>query len=797
MKITQFNSISQVKNAYNKDIPRFTVPKNIEDRIDIRKDDISVLKTGKSIHVSFSGRLQNPLENAETGIQFKIAGVTTHQKGSPAAHRLATDDNLVKLAESDWKVGKELDYEINSDKNVIELIDKDFGGIGNVPMPINEKLKELIAKDKENFKFELSNITGGVTSDFPIIAAKASLKYTGENSNLNEMAKEEFNNLINSSDSKISSSVEIYQPNFSPKEVLSKIFDIEGKRKGLGQVRKIKDAIDTIATEINNPKNKNILVVGHCNPDGDTIGCVLGMQAAIKGAFPERTIDMSIDDEIPNSFRNLPGFNDIKRPFNEKAYNSVKKNIELLERNKDSQAAKNQIALLNQELEKLTDESKLFDPETVEGKNPKKYDLVIMLDTPIPGRTSSSFKPYFKNADKIIYIDHHPHKPAEWEQAEFKTGLDMDKICKDKLALVVDSIPAATQLVAVIADKASLLQKTFQNSADKAKQFVAGLIAGTQTDTANYKVQAAYHASETSLPQSEKATYYPEGMSNWLSTELDSVGGGIDKKWMRENLFYELPNQTINDNVGPRDKVLEVSLKNREMNPEIGLGIVKVSYDEMKAILEDAQKIDKNVSMNDVYNGFKYSEILNALKAKPAFKKETTPPETLAAKAAQTYTSAYDDDRVVVLMTETQKQGTINKYSEIADKNLISLSIRSGGKSNAAQIIGALFGGGGHAAASGASILMKDLTFDSKLKVKINGVVEDDSKTIYDTLVKNINLSERGNISTKGKSLQKNRVELVMSDDDEGKTCSELINDITSEIRQKQKMPKKVFKKYA
>ena len=67
-------------------------------------------------------------------------------------------------------------------------------------------------------------------------------------------------------------------------------------------------------TASGDPKKKNILVLGHCSPDGDTVGCVIGMTAALKGAYPERNIDASIDDDIPNSFSKVPGVEDIKRP---------------------------------------------------------------------------------------------------------------------------------------------------------------------------------------------------------------------------------------------------------------------------------------------------------------------------------------------------------------------------------------------------------------------------------------------------------------------------------------------------
>ena len=313
------------------------------DVVSINKNTIGIERQGKNLHVSFTGNFANPVD---TGIQFKIAGVTRHQKGMGGAHAMATDDNLVKLAQSDWKDGQKLEYTYDETTKVITLKDSKYGEIGTVPTPVTEAFMNVINTDKNNFQFELTNVTGGVTSDFPIIAAKANLKYIGKDENVKANAQKAFNSMIDSKDAKVSTSVSAYQPNFSPKQVLERIFDVEGKRNGLGEVRKIKDAVDTIVKEINNPKNKNILVLGHCSPDGDTVGCVVGMTAALKGAYPDRVVDAAIDDDIPNSFSKVPGVEDIKRPFNSRAVNSVKKNIAMLEKSTNP-AAQKQIETLN------------------------------------------------------------------------------------------------------------------------------------------------------------------------------------------------------------------------------------------------------------------------------------------------------------------------------------------------------------------------------------------------------------------------------------------------------------------
>ena len=775
-------------NPITSNIVNFKQAKNVNARpninyasdvVNISKNTIGIERQGKNLHVSFTGNFSNPVD---AGVQFKIAGVTRHQKGMAGAHASATDDNLVQLAKSDWKDGQKLNYAYDEETKTLKLSDPKFGEIGTVPTPITESFMKVINTDKENFQFELTNVTGGVTSDFPIIAAKANLKYVGNDEKVKENAQNSFNALIDSKDAKVSTSVSAYQPKFSPKQVLEKIFDVEGKRNGLGEVRKIKDAVDTIVKEIQDPKNKNILVLGHCSPDGDTIGCVIGMSSALKGAYPDRHIDCAIDDDIPNSFSRVPGVDDIKRPFNQKAVNSVKKNIEMLEKSTNPLAGK-QIETLNKELARLTDKSKMFDPDTVDGKEAKKYDLVIMLDTPTQGRSSRAFKNYFENAGKTIFIDHHPLKQAEWTNSKENMGFDIGKAVQDKLALVVESVPAATQLVTVICEKAGMLSEMFKNSAENAKKFVAGIITGTQTDTCGYKNQANYHPGEAKLPQSQKANYYPEGMSNYLINELD---GDIDKKWMRENLFYELPNNPITNNLGPKDAVLKMALRGREMYPEIGLGIMKVNYAVMENILNEAKKQDAKVQMTDVYNSFKNCEVVSALKANPQFSKPNPNPVTDAEKAAETYRSPYDKDRVAVFMAQSQVEGSINKKSQIADTNMINFSFRSGGQSNAAQVLATVFGGGGHAAAAGANIAMKGLDFKSKLVVKVNGQVTNDAKTIYDAANKNVQVSENNKINFRDKAKMMNKIEIEMSQDGNGRTCSEIIRDVLGEMRKTQ-----------
>lgn len=804
MKIVPFINSSIPAVADNKKVNNYQPLKfgEIKDTFEasnpIKNDKIiDINRVGKNLHVSFTGgEFKNPIVREVPAVNFKLSGVMKHQAGT-AGGRDAVDDSVVKLAASDWKEGREFDYSINIEENekdgkiyknkVLNINDKDYGNVGTVPVTLTNKFAKLIESnpaEKDNFKFELTNVNGGVNSAFPTVGLEVAFKYVGKDENVKQQTKDLFTSLIDSDKKTVASSVSMFEEPTSPKEVLERMFDIEGQKKGLGKVRELKTAIDTIAKEINNPKNKNILVLGHCKPDGDTIGCVLGMQAAIKGAYPERNVDMAIDDDIPNNFAKLPGVDNIKRPYNGFAVYQLEKNIELLQRS-DSDAAKEQIKKLQKEETRLKNPDRTFDAGAIDGKA-KKYDLVIMLDTPVPGRTSKNFKKYFESADKTIFIDHHPHRASEWAAESKKLGLDLDKVKANNLFCVADTVPAATQIVTAIADKAGLLGKMFKNSLESAKQFVAGVSAGTLTDTCRFDKVASHDSKDYAKPVTERPTYKPEGMTKWLYNELEKVGGGIDKQWIRLNLDYELPNKRIKNAdgtfvPGPRDMVLEKSVKGRIMDADLGVGMITVSYDDMQEVFEAAQKQDKKVQFNDVYSAFKSSQALTSLKM-PGSVKEDVEGMSAKGQAYSTYKSPYDYDRLAVLITQNQKQGELNANSQIADKNTYSFSFRSSGQSNLAQVVATLFGGGGHSQAAGGGISMKDLTLETPLKVMINGKEEKDFAKVF---------AKVNDIIAKKADSSEIKIEKA---DKEGKSIPELIKSITAEMRKTQ-TPKPVVEK--
>lgn len=108
--------------------------------------------------------------------------------------------------------------------------------------------------------------------------------------------------------------------------------------------------------------------MGHCKPDGDTLGSVIAMKEALKAAYPDREIDCAVDDKIPGLFRDkMPGIEDVKRPYNAKKIETLEKNLEVLKSLK-TDTAKEQQKVLERDLSELKDPNNLFDANPLQGK---------------------------------------------------------------------------------------------------------------------------------------------------------------------------------------------------------------------------------------------------------------------------------------------------------------------------------------------------------------------------------------------------------------------------------------------
>lgn len=805
LRFANLKQASDVKTSYLK-------TKAIEDSVSFSKMDktkpaITMEKFGSSLQVSFSGQMKNPmpLETRTDAIQMKVRGVAAHQKGTPGEGPRARDNNVVKLAQSNWKDGQKLDYRFITDKRgnercelgVPELGGVKKGGIGRVPDELVPDLKDLMKGREGQFRFELSNVISGNSKGAPTIGLRVNLLHTGNDAKVKQQAQEVFTGFMDSKDTSISKQVMLYQQPTSPEQVLGRIFDIESKVNGPKAVEELKGAITAISNEINDPKNQNILIVGHCKPDGDTLGSVIGMKTAIQGAYPDKNIDCAVDDKIPGLFRDkMPGIEDVKRPYNPERIALVQDSIEKMETGEQSAATKAQVQILKNELEDLQDPSRLFDDGPLKGEDRKKYDLVIMLDIPTPKRFSGGFKDYIENSDKQIYIDHHPHKINEWIDAKETTGVDMEKIHKNNLAFVSDMVPAATQLVTIVADKAGILGNTMKNSFEEARKFVSSVITGTSTDTGSFTRTANLLPEHMEMSVKDRPNFAPEGMSKWLINEVNAnQTEKVDKKWLRDNIVFDVPDKAPitegeKGELSPRDKMLQIAVNGKHVYPDLGVGVVSVSYDDMCEVWEDSLKHDPEFTLLDVQNGFKYSEVMGALKADPTkVNAQGNPKDSpLQKQAKEMYSSPYDADKIAIMAIQDRKAGFVTENSEVADMNGIRISFRSADCSDHAELLASIFDGGGHGGASGGRIDLPGVEINSKLAVMIDGKTEYDPKKVINMARHNLDVLHDVNLTPEQKRAQMHDVKVTI-DENQGKEFHELIADFVKQIRATQPKP--------
>lgn len=785
--------------------------KIVKDSVSFSKTDnnapiITTKQVGKALQVSFGGVMKNPmpLVTQTDAIQMKVRGVAAHQKGTAGAGPRAYDDNVVKLANSQWKDGQKLEYKFTTDKtgrDKIELGVPALGGvkkgcIGRVPDELVPELKDLIKGHESQYRFELSNIISGNSKGAPTIGVRVNLLYTGHDEKMKKQTEEVFSGMMDSKDKAISKQVMLYQAPTSPEQVLGRIFDIEAETNGPKAVEELKGAIGKISDEINNPENKKILIVGHCKPDGDTLGAVIGMKTAIQGAYPDREIDCAVDDKIPGLFRDkMPGIEDVKRPYNPDRIALVEDSIAKMKAGEQSSATKAQIQILESELADLQDSSRLFDDGPLKGEDRKKYDLVILMDVPTPKRFSGGFKDYIENSEKQIYIDHHPHKINEWIDAKDVTGVDMEKIHKNNLAFVSDMVPAATQLVTIIADKAGILGSTMKNSFEEARKFVSSIITGTSTDTGSFTRTANLLPEHMNMSVKDRPNFAPEGMSKWLINEVNAnQTEKVDKKWLRDNIVFDVPDKAPvtegkKGELSPRDKMLEMAIKGKHVYPDLGVGIVSVSYDDMCEIWEDSLKHDSEFTLLDVQNGFKYSEVMSALKADPTKVNAKGNPKDspLQRQAKEMYSSKYDADKIAILAIQDKKAGFVTENSEVAEMNGIRLSFRSADCSDHAELLASIFDGGGHGGASGGRIDLPGVQIDSNLVVMIDGKPEYDTSKVLNMARHNLDVLHDVNLTPEQKREQMHEVKVAI--DDNGQQFPDLIAGLVKQIRATQPVP--------
>jgi nanoRNase/pAp phosphatase (c-di-AMP/oligoRNAs hydrolase) len=778
---------------------------------------IKFRQTAKTMHVvSFTG-LNDPTPVA---IQFKVRGVIKYQddyeqtlekskiaekSGNSGTNRLTGEKrpyakynsgqasthgfndtrakSINQLADSDWKDGKVLGFGVDPKRGQTTIVDPNFGTIGRVPDELEEKLKAIgpeynsSTKRAQNFRLELSNLIAGTTKGAKTTGVRVNLVYTGKDAAVKEKVENAFNGILN--DETCNDLVFLYQPKADPDEVLAKIFknnEINGNAKANEEAKR---AISNITDVINDPDNKNILLIGHCKPDGDTLGCILGLKNAIDYKYTDKNVDCAVDDKIPGLFRSkLPGVDDVvKRPFGKNKIVKMNQAIAQLDAI-GSKSALEKIEILKDEKEALQNPAHLI-------RRNKKYDVVVLMDVPTPKRFTDEFKEQIEGAKKVIYIDHHPHRFNEWQDAKSETGIDMAQIHKNGLAWVADAVPAATEQVAILAKKLiPNLGETKYKDLSKDKQekldaFVASTVVGMSTDTGAFTRTANLLPEHMELPAQQRPNFMPEGLSKWLTGLSDKV----DKKWLREEITYDIPDTKVPDlDETARDQMVGFAKSGQKVFENLSLGVIEVDYDKMFTVWKSSMQSDKLTQKNynnkteflDIQNAFKYSDDMGRLKSDPS-KRPVDPSD---------YKGQYDDDRIAILICQDKKEGELDEKYNISTQNGLRLSFRSAGGSDHGELLANLFGGGGHGGASGGRVDLPGIEINSKLAVLINGKKEYNSKVIYDTLRKNVDVRNDDSLSDDEKLDLTAKVDLKI--DNSGKTCTDLIESVTKEIRSKQ-----------
>lgn len=756
-------------------------------------------QSGKNyLKVATSLKLKNPLEGIKPALQMRVRGVKRFQDNmDPEFISKHNTFSINRLADSNWADGDPLEFKTcivkNSegiDEERINLSSPKFGKIGRVHSEIAPKIIELLKSNPDDFRFELSNIVAGTTKGAPTIGLRVNLLYTGTNPKLEAKAQKAFHDVLNAPE--VAEKAFFYQPKTSPDEVLKQILGFEEKENGVEAAKQMETVISNIVREIS--EAKKILVIGHCKPDGDTIGCSLGLKNSINMVYEDKQVDCAIADEIPGLFRSkLPGIdNEIKQPYSEAKISLLEKELQTAI---DGSADKTAIAKLNFDLARAKDKTLHLDPN-------EKYDLVILMDIPTPTRFSSDFKDYMKNADKTIYIDHHPLKHGEWNSTIDSIGVDMNQIIKNNLAWIAERVPAATEMVTIIASKlnptknplssANYIKTANSKNVDsRLKAAVASLTAGMMTDTGGFSRTAnllptdIINKAGKLVPLQNRPNFSPEGLSKWLFSLTDNT---INKKWLREEITYDIKDEA-------RELMLEYANKHKIVNDDIGLGAIAATFDEMHEVLnvannaELAQNDAPITNFLDIQNAFKYSEVMGDLRSS-AIEHGTKLGEQ---------PGPYDKDKIAVFVCESEKAGQ-TAYREIYDEkemerkvieipaeqvkeNALRFSFRSQEGTIHAELLASLFSGGGHGGAAGGHIRGKDVTLDSRFVVKVDGKRVTDKEKLYEILQNNYKVMHDKDFSSEDKEMLCSKIELIK--DDKGENPLEIINGLVNEIRMK------------
>ncbi len=767
---------SQLRSASAPLYEKAQLPDSFEKSAKIKSySDYKLSKSGNTISfVSFKA-LQDPTILKNPSIRTGLNGIEEYQ------------DNI--LSSKNLERGTELNLRVVPDENIetsekIEISLPNGDILGFLPPSIDNAVGKFAQKNPSDFKATLYGTTNPTNKKPANVLVD--LEYLGEEK---PAVQEKINTLL-------------YKNVFTPEQVLHRILDykkvLNGEEVGTQKIQESQLAIDTITKAIADPKNQKILLIGHNKPDGDTVGSCMGLKAALDYMGKEK-VDVAIDDVLAGFLRNVVDANEIKKSpeFISKLNNGISSRIRKLEHD----------GFTPEELQEIYSLAKVRDyyNENVQTLNPnEKYDLAIFLDVPTPTKVSPAIKQYAKSAKNIIYIDHHPFQKAEWEKEQKNGGLNIDSIKNNHMLWTESKVPANTMLVTILIDKmlpnlTSKFRDSYykDNVSQKEKNLIekmsSSLVVGTITDTSGYRRSINKNIEDEQLPPEKKTGFAPAGLSDWL---LSLTNGEVTRRSIKKKMKFDLPNKVDfyfpqdfvdfynteknsgepqnnplpdieaimqRNNDGNYKKIAEEVAKDTTVYADLGLGISKVRFDSMNEYLKKYNMKNPEINMRDVIGAYKYNPTTIALKYPSADSKYKVDPK-------------YENDKISVMIREEEKANELNATFQMAEQNSLGFSFRSQDGTNYAGIMATLFGGGGHAAASGASLSLPGLTSDSKLIVKIDGEIETDMSKIYHIIKKNYDNNYLNKIETNS--------DIKLEISEEGLPIDELLCNIAKEIRQ-------------
>lgn len=741
MKVNSLNQFKlSYKNYYSQNnnqstpIANFNTPQNV-----IKGQNSLYYQKNNLIHFVSFGKSSFSQEKYEQipSLKMKVAGVSHFQNA------------VSEISDSDAKKHPQIGFELIPDKKEIKLIYQKSGKqIGYIHHEILEHLYDDIAQNPNDYKLELA----GVMRDpkFSNQGLRVRLNYSGKDTG---KTKEIFEKITESP-----SCIRItypYQKPESPQSILNLILNFNEQLHGENAKIETQQIVDNITRVISDPKNKSYLLWGHKEPDGDDVGSMLGMKNAIELTGTNKKVDCAIDDRIPSLFRYLSDIKSIKHP--KKAVIMKTLSSEIQEKRNLGQ---------NEEAGILENIRNFFAKTTKALPKNKIYDVVILMDVSTPDRAGFNIASHIGPNTKVIIIDHHMKTLEAWTKAKALSGIDIEKVQRDKLMWVEDRVPAATEQVAVIAGQINprlndAKAKYSRKEMNTVKRLASAILTGLQTDTSGYSRSANLLAEDMKLPGYKRPAYRPIGLAKWFSL--------ITNRKITRNLIES----GMDDREGKLRTIKPLTdgfvAQHAFRNDELQLNYAIIEKSEIDKLWLEAAKTLPEVTQKDILGKIKYSTAFKRLK------KLLNNPKG-------------SDDIITYLMSQTSAKGKLDVNGKKSTENMVSFSFRSKSGTNHASLLANLLNGGGHGAAAGGRIADENVDLKTKVNVIIDGQVETDTTKILETLRQNYAIDHGEAVAIGAVKKQIGTIPATIAES--GKNINELIADVVREIRKSQILEK-------